>query len=165
MENSKKIIIYYSYTGNTRMIAKKIQKKLNCDILELKPVVPYSDDYQAVVDKEQTQEAIDHQCKIQDIGIDLSKYNEIILGFPTWWYIPASLIRTFSKENDLSGKVIVPFATNAGWLGKSFKEVSRLCPNSKVENEMDIVFESYSDKLKTDEKEIDNWIDNIGKEN
>ena len=55
--------------------------------------------------------------------------------------------------------------TNAGWLGKSFKEVSRLCPNSKVENEMDIVFESYSDKLKIDEKEIDNWIDNIGKEN
>ena len=46
------------------MIAEKIQKKLNCDILELKPVVPYSDDYQAVVDKEQTQEAIDHPCKI-----------------------------------------------------------------------------------------------------
>ena len=30
---------------------------------------------------------------------------------------------------------------------------------------MNIVFESYSDKLKTDESEIDNWIDKIGKEN
>lgn len=32
MEN-KSIIVYYSYTGNTRMIAEKIKEKLNCDIL------------------------------------------------------------------------------------------------------------------------------------
>lgn len=32
MEN-KSIIVYYSYTGHTRMIAEKIKEKLNCDIL------------------------------------------------------------------------------------------------------------------------------------
>ena len=42
MENSKKLVVYYSYTGNTKMIAERIQKKLECDILEIKPVVPYS---------------------------------------------------------------------------------------------------------------------------
>lgn len=49
MENSKKLVVYYSYTGNTKMIAERIQKKLECDILEIKPVVPYSTDYQTVV--------------------------------------------------------------------------------------------------------------------
>ena len=29
----KKLIVYFSYTGNTRMIANKIKEKLNCDIL------------------------------------------------------------------------------------------------------------------------------------
>lgn len=61
----------------------------------------------------------------------------------------------------MTGKKIIPFATNAGWLGKTFYEIRELCPNSKIENEMNIVFESYSDKLKTDEEEMDNWIKQI----
>lgn len=28
----KSLVVYFSYTGNTRMIAKLIQSKLNCDI-------------------------------------------------------------------------------------------------------------------------------------
>lgn len=31
-----KLVVYFSYTGNTKMIANKIREKLNCDILELK---------------------------------------------------------------------------------------------------------------------------------
>lgn len=38
----KPIIIYFSYTNNTRNIAKKIEQKLNCDILVIKTKVPYS---------------------------------------------------------------------------------------------------------------------------
>ena len=51
MENSKKLVVYYSYTGHTKIIAESIQKKLGCDILEIKPVKPYSTDYQTVVDE------------------------------------------------------------------------------------------------------------------
>lgn len=58
-----------------------------------------------------------------------------------WWYRPVPAIRTFLTQNDLSGKVIKPFATNAGWLGKTFNEIKKLCPNSKVEDEMNIVFQ------------------------
>ena len=159
--NKDKIIIYYSYTGHTKMIAERIKNKLNCDILELKPVIPYSTDYQTVVDEEQRPEAINHTRELQKIDIDLSKYNEIILGFPTWWYIPASPVRTFLKENDISGKIIKPFATNAGWLGRSFTEVKKLCPNSIIKDEMNIVFESYGDNLETSILEIDNWIDKL----
>lgn len=156
-----KLIVYFSYTNNTRTIANKIKEKLNCDILEIKTVIPYSEDYQSVVDDEQNSEASNHLPEIQDINIDLDKYDEIILGTPVWWYRPVPAIRTFLNQNDLSGKTIKPFATNAGWLGKTFKEIKTLCPNSKVENELNIVFESYSDKLVTSEKEIDKWIDSL----
>lgn len=160
MENSKKLIVYYSYTGHTKMIAESIQKELKCDILELKPVVEYSKDYQTVVDEEQNSNSIDKIVKIQPIDKNLSQYDEIILGSPVWWYTITPVIRTFLKENNLSGKIIKPYATNAGWLGHTFKEIKELCPNSKVEIEMNIVFtEDYTtNELVTSPDEIDQWI-------
>ena len=85
----------------------------------------------------------------------------MIIGTPVWWYTIAPVIRTFLKENNLSGKIIKPFATNAGWLGQTFKEIERLCPDSKVEKGMNIVFESYSDNLVTSPDEIDEWINEL----
>lgn len=160
MENSKKLVVYYSYTGHTKMIAESIQKKIGCDILEIKPVVSYSTDYQTVVDEEQSNESTGKTPEIEKIDKDLSNYEEIIIGSPVWRYTIAPVIRTFLKENDLTGKTIKPFATNAGWLGQTFKEIERLCPNSKVEKGMNIVFtEDYHDnQLVTSPDEVDNWI-------
>lgn len=155
---NNKIIIYFSYTGNARKIANLI-KKLNCDILELKPVIPYSTNYQTVVDEEQNLEGSEHLREYQYINVDLSKYDTIILGTPVWWYRETPIIRTFLKNNDLSNKIIIPYATNAGWLGKTFIEIKKMCPNSLVKNEMEIVFEIYSDKLITKIEDINNWID------
>ncbi len=158
---SKKIVVYFTYTNNTKMIAEKIKTKLNCDILEIKTVIPYSEDYDTVVNDEQNSESSNHLPEIQNINIDLSQYDEIILGTPVWWYRPVPAIRTFLTRNDLNDKIIKPFATNAGWLGKTFKEIKSLCPNSKVEEGMDIVFQSYSDKLVTNEQDLENWIDTL----
>ena len=157
----RKIIIYFTYTGNTKKIAEKIKEKLNCDILEIKTLIPYSKDYDTVVNDEQNSESSNHLPEIQNLNIDLSNYDEIILGTPVWWYRPGPAIRTFLTQNDLSGKIIKPYATNAGWLGKTFKEIKALCPNSEVSNGMNIVFESYSDKLVTKENDIINWINTL----
>ncbi|MDO5393644.1 MAG: flavodoxin [Mycoplasmatota bacterium] len=81
-----KLIVYFSYTGNTRMIANKIRDKLNCDILEIKTVIPYSSDYETVVNDEQNSESSTKLPNILDIELDLNKYDEIILGTPVWWY-------------------------------------------------------------------------------
>ena len=157
----KKIVVYYSYTGNTKKISNMIKEKLNCDILELTPKIPFSTDYQAVVDEYQNNSIQNKSVEINDIKIDLNQYDEIIVGTPVWWYTISPVVVTFLKNYNLDNKTIIPFATNAGWLGKTFKDIEKLCPNSKIEKEMNIVFESYSDKLKTDEKEIDNWIDKL----
>lgn len=161
MENNKKLVVFFSYTGNTKKIAESIQKKLNCDILEIKPVKPYSTDYKTVVDEEQNNESSKKKPEIQSIDKDLSQYDEIIVGSPIWWYTIAPVIRTFLSENDLKGKIIKPFATNAGWLGRTFQEIEKLCPDSKVEKGMNIVFESYSDNLVTSPDEIDKWIEQL----
>lgn len=159
-----KLIVYFSYTGNTKNIANRIKEKLNCDILEIKTVVPYSEDYDTVVNDEQNSESSNHLPEIQKINVDLSKYDEIILGTPVWWYRPVPAIRTFLTQNDLSGKTIKSFATNAGWLGRTFTEIKKLCPNSKVEEGMNIVYDAgdyRTRELITSLDEIDNWINSL----
>lgn len=156
-----KIVVYHSYTGHTKMIANMIKEKLNCDILELKPKIAFSSDYQSVVDEYQNNEKEKSTVEIEDINIDFDNYDEIIIGSPVWWYSITPVIRSFLKENNLERKTIVPFATNAGWLGRTFKEIKELCENSNVINEMNIEFESYSDNLVTSIDEINNWIDRI----
>ena len=97
-------------------------------------------------------------------SVDLSKYDTIIIGSPVWWYTITPVIRTFLKQHSLEGKTIIPFETNAGWLGKTFKEIKELYPNSNVKSGMNIVFtENYAEhKLKTPSLEIDEWLKNIG---
>ena len=161
-ENNKTLIVYFSYTNHTKMIAENIQKKLNCDILEIKPIKQYSDDYQTVVDEEQNNDG-NKRPEIEEIALDLNKYSKIILGTPVWWYSIAPVIRTFLLENDLSGKEVKPFATNAGWLGHTFQEIEKLCPNSKVEKGMNIVFtgDYQENQLVTSPDDIEKWIDQL----
>ena len=163
MNNNKKLVVYFSYTNHTKIIAEDIQKKLGCDILEIKPVKEYSKNYDLVVDEEQNNESSKKTPEIQKINVDLEKYDEIIVGTPVWWYTMAPVIRTFFKENDLANKKIIPFATNAGWIGRTFQDIKKLCPNSTVEKEMNIVFtENYKENsLVTPNKEIENWINTL----
>lgn len=158
-----KLLVYFSYTGHTKYIAEIIKQNINCDVIRLEPVIPYSNDYNKVVNDEQNQESSDKIPEIKDINIDLDLYDTIIIGTPVWWYRSAPVIRAFLKKYDLSNKIIIPYATNAGWLGKTFNEIKSLCSNSKVVNEFNIVFTSnYNEnELVTPIETIKNWINNI----
>lgn len=48
-----------------------------------------------VVDDEQNSGSSNILPEIKDIDIDLSKYDEIIIGTPVWWYRPAPVVRAF----------------------------------------------------------------------
>lgn len=39
---NKKLVVYFSYTGHTKMIVDKIKEKLDYNILKIETVVPYS---------------------------------------------------------------------------------------------------------------------------
>ena len=129
MDNKRRIIIYHSYSGHTKMIANIIKKKLDCDVLELEPKYEFSSDYDEVVKEYQNNEKDKSTVVIKDININLDNYDEIIIGSPVWWYSITPVVREFLKENNLEGKTVIPFATNAGWLGGTFKEIEELCKN------------------------------------
>ena len=155
----KTLIVYYSYTGQTKLIAEKIKKELNCDVLELKPIIPFGD-YQSVVDEYQSNESDKKIVEIEDIYVNLEEYDKIIIGTPVWWYTITPVIRAFLKKYDLSGKQVYPFATNAGWLGRTFKEIESTC-SGDVKEGLNILFsQDYNEKkCLTSNDEILNWIE------
>lgn len=96
-----KLICYYSYTGNTRALAYKIKEKCGYDICEIKPVKPYSDDYDKVVNEAQEEVNMNYQPEIQDLDVSLDNYDTIILMTPVWWYTVASPVNTFLHTRNL----------------------------------------------------------------
>ena len=52
--------------------------------------------------------------EIKAIGVDVSKYDCIFIGYPIWWNLAPRAVNTFIESNDLTGKTVVPFATSGG---------------------------------------------------
>lgn len=157
----KSIIIYYSYGGNTRKVAEKIQKILGADAAEIKTVKPYIGSYDDVVAQGKREVDSGFMPEIQPLKVDLSQYDTVILGTPVWWYTFAPAMKTFLESADLSGKMIYPFATNGGWIGHTFKDFEKACSDARVQHGLNVRFNE--DKQITSKEDIQGWIENIGK--
>lgn len=153
----KKLIVYYSYSGNTKKIANYMAQKLEADVLEIKPIIPYSNNYDEVVENAKAEIRNEYKPEIENL--DVSKYSTIILGTPVWWYTFAPAVRTFLTTNNLNNKTIYPFATNGGWLGHTFEDIKNICANSNVKNGLNIEFNGSN--LITSKAQIDAWINSV----
>ncbi|MBV4417965.1 NAD(P)H-dependent oxidoreductase [Clostridium tyrobutyricum] len=151
----KKLIVYYSYTNNTKKVAEKIQKATGLDICRIETVKPYTGDYNSVVDQGKQEVDSGHKPAIKPLSVNLEDYDTIILGIPVWWYTYAPAVATFLFEYDLSGKTIVPFVTNGGWIGHTIKDIKKVCKNTIVTNEIDIRFDT--DKMAMPESNLEKW--------
>lgn len=159
---SDTLVIYYSYSGNSKKVAEYVQNKLEADVLELEPAVPFSDDYDTVVDEWQNND-IKRDVEIKPINVDLTNYSKIVLVTGTWWYGITPVMKKFLKENDLSGKDVIVAATDAGWVGHCFKDYKTLI-NGNIKAELDIVFSANDgerDKMLTSNAELDSWIEKL----
>ena len=159
----KTLVIYYSFTGNSKKVAEYVKEKLNADILELEPEEPFSSDYDEVVEEWQNND-IKRDVEIKPINTDLSQYNKIVLITGTWWYGITPVMKKFLKDYDLSNKDIIVASSNAGWIGHCFKDYKTLLPNSNIKGELDLVFsaeEGKRDEMLTSYKDIDSWIEKL----
>ena len=131
--------------------------------MELEPKIPFSTDYDAVV-KEWQNNDIKRDVEIKPVTLDLTKYNKIVLITCVWWYGISPVMKKFLKDYDLSNKDVIVAASNAGWIGHSFKDYQTLLPNSNIKGQLNLLFGSGEDdksKLKTTYKEIDDWLNKL----
>lgn len=166
------LIVYVSRTNNTETVAKIIQKQVGGKLVELELVYPYPENYQEIVAQVDRENDEGFLPELKTKINDLDSYGTIFLGFPTWDMQMPPPMKSFLTNNDLSGKTVIPFNTNASYgVGSSFKTVEELCPNSIILEgystkggiERDgILFVMEGEKLIEVKSQVTNWLQKIG---
>ena len=135
--SGKALIAYFSATGTTAGVARRMAEATGADLFEIRPEVPYTEADLDWTDKKSRSsiEMKDESCRPPMAGaIDVSGYDTILLGFPVWWYVEPRIIDTFLESYDMAGKTIIPFATSGGGgLGKTARHMQGVCPQAIIE--------------------------------
>ena len=156
----KTLLVYYSFGGNTERIVEMMKKEIGCDTLKIDTATPYTGTYNQVVDQGLSEVNSGYEPTLKEYDCDFRQYDNIILGTPVWWYSFAPAMKTFLSQADLGGKTVSFFATNGGWIGHTFEDFKKACPDSTCKGELNIRFDEHT--LKTSEKEIINWVKSVG---
>ena len=159
----KLLIVYYSWSnGNTERIAKLLQGTAGGALLKIDTAVPYSGSYNDVVEQGQREVDQGYEPKLQPVKVNISDYDVIAIGTPTWWYTMAPAVKTFLHQNDFTGKTVVPFMTNGGWPGHVIRDMKSACPGAEFAGEMQVQFDSEGgDRLETPENRIKAWAQSV----
>ena len=134
---SKKLVAYFTASGQTGTAAKKIAKLLNCDIYEIKPKTPYSEKDLNWND-EKARSTI--ECKnrasrpeLADKNANIANYDTILVGFPVWWYLAPNLILTFLESYDFTGKKVIIWGTShSSGMGNTMDEIRKVVKGANV---------------------------------
>ena len=114
---SKKLVAYFSASGVTAKLAKKLAEAIDADLFEIKPVEPYSEADQnwknplARCNKEKIGKK---DVPVSGIVENMDEYDTVYLGFPIWYWATPNVVNTFIKQYDFSHKKVVLFATSGG---------------------------------------------------
>ncbi len=110
----KSLVVYYSYSGNTRLIAETAAHALDADIEELQPVKPLHASGAGYVMWGLRQLIGQSKPPLKPLGHDIGAYDLIVIGTPVWSYTVAPPVRTFLESVDLTGKQTALFCCHGG---------------------------------------------------
>ncbi len=152
----KKLIVFYSLTGNTRALAKKLALKLKADVLEIKTIKTYPDDYDVLLGLGQREIASGYIPQLKPYRIDYSQYDAVLIGTPVWWSSFAPAVKSFMRTNNWTGINVYPFATNEGTLGHTPSDFRKALRGANVAPVLSAKFEDG--ELVTPDADIDEWL-------
>lgn len=114
LSDTSQLIVYFSWSGNTRRVAEEIQRQTDAQLVELEPQQPYTSDYDELLDVARDQQRQQARPAIANTIDNIDSYDVIFVGYPNWWGDMPMILYTFFDQYDLSGKTIVPFVTSGG---------------------------------------------------
>ncbi|WP_434559359.1 flavodoxin [Pseudomonas sp. R1-6] len=130
---SRILVAYFSRSGNTRVVAGLIQRRLGADLFEIRPAKAYPEDYLQTVEQARQERDSRFEPELESKVHAMSDYDTIYLGFPIWGETTPPIVRTFLSAHDLTGKTLIPFTTHGGYgLGNSRSVLERHAPKTKV---------------------------------
>lgn len=118
-ESGKTLVVYYSASGTTKRVATAIADAAGADLYEITPVEPYTNDdlnwtnSSSRVSREHDDESLRDIALTEITPTDWDSYDTVLIGYPIWWGSAAWPVDNFVKDNDFTGKTVIPFCTSA----------------------------------------------------
>lgn len=161
-ETGKTLVVYYSASGNTERVAKDIAKAAGADLFEIVPTEVYtSDDLDwtnpdSRVSREHDDESL-RDVPLTTIEVpDWDSYDTVFIGYPIWWGIAAWPVDTFVKNNDFTGKTVIPFATSSSsGMGQSGSLLADMAGTGEWQEG-----QRFSSGVSGDD--VQSWVDGLG---
>lgn len=153
------LVVYFSATGTTKLLAEYAADILNADINEITASDPYTEeDLAYYTDGRADREQNDPSARPAISGgvENMEQYNIILLGYPVWHGQAPRIISTFLEAYDFEGKTILPFCTShSSEIGSSDTNLHALAENAKWLNGRRFA-------AGTDRENIAAWLDEMG---
>ena len=157
---STSLVVYFSWSGNTESVANEIQAQTGADIFEIVPAQPYTDDYDALLDIAQEEQANGARPAIAETVENFEQYDTVYFGFPNWWGDMPMPVYTFLENHNWSGKTIIPFCTHEGsGLSGTEKHIAMTCKGATVGKGLALRGATAQNKREQAKETVNTWLD------
>lgn len=161
-ETGKTLVVYYSASGNTERVAKDIAEAAGADLFEIVPTEVYtSEDLNWTNPDSRVSREHDDES-LRDVPLtttevpDWDSYDTVFIGYPIWWGIAAWPVDTFVKNNDFTGKTVIPFATSSSsGMGQSGSLLADMAGTGEWQEG-----QRFSSSVSSDD--VQSWVNGMG---
>lgn len=121
----KALVVYYSRTGMTKIVAETVRAILQCDAEELKDtkerkgIMGYMRSGREVMEKGTT--------TLEPTVHDPADYDLVIVGTPVWVYTMATPVKVWLDQNEAKIKKLAVFCTCGSNPGHAIEDMEAAC--------------------------------------
>ena len=128
----KKVFIYYSLSGNGDLVADYLKgKKYDIEKIVASDKLPKNRFLQIFIGGFRAMK--NYKSKIEDLKIDLSKYNEVVIGSPVWNDRLSTPINGFLDKFDLNNKKLkFILYSGSGTAKKATATILKMYPDASI---------------------------------
>lgn len=160
-QTGKVLVAYYSASGNTKAVADMIAQYTGGDVFEIIPVNAYTGEdldwteEGSRVNKEHEDESLQDIELVSSTVDNFDSYDTVFIGFPIWWQEAAWVVNHFVKDNDFTGKTVIPFCTSSSsGLGESGTHLAEMAGTGDW-------LEGQRFGSSASEDEVTGWLDGL----
>lgn len=136
---TKPLVIYYSFEGNTRLMAESMAQSINADVLSLVPEKEIESKGFSKYFWGGSQVMMKRRPILLPFQVNPLDYDLIFIGTPVWAWTYSPPIATLLHSANFSGKHIGLFTCHGGQNAKTFHHLKQQLNESIILGEIDFV--------------------------
>lgn len=147
----KRLVVFYSLSGNTEEAARKLAARLNAELLRLETVKPMPKSFAAQIFVGGGQVMFHHVPELKPLDKDVGAYDELILGSPIWNSKGVPAVNAFLQDEKAAAKVTALFfLSGGGEVQKGLEAITKLLPN--LRRTVSLLDRKHKDSAQNDAK-------------